>query len=147
MRADGSRGLCQADGVPFLSLTLDADIAADADLLDKVVSDLQSNIAVSEDNSITGTLKYVTGYTGFSGDPDEQEGHFLAVHASAVEGAVIKAEVIGGDHGEVTLDNDGILIARIKNNQQALKFSATTGAGTQTIIYDLSGLTLTPEEE
>ena len=145
MRADGARGLRQADGVPFLSLTLDADIAPDADLLDKVVSDLQSDIEVSDDNKITGTLKYLTGYTGFSGDPAEQEGNYLAVHASAVEGAVIKAEIIGGDHGEVTLDEDGILIARIKNNQQVLKFSATTSAGTQTILYDLSGLTLTEE--
>ena len=114
-------------------------------MLGKVVSDLQSDIAVSEDGKITGALKYVTGYTGFSGDASEQSGNFLAIHATADEGAVIKAEVIGGDHGEVTLDEDGILIARIKNNRQMLRFSATTSAGTQTIFYDLSGLTLTEE--
>ena len=145
MQAAGSEGVCEDDGVPFLSLTLAADIASDTDLLGKVVSDLQTGIEVGEDNKITGTLKYVTGYTEFSGDAAEQSGNYLAVHATADEGAIIKAEIIGGDHGEVTLDEDGILIARIKNNLQALRFSATTSAGTQTIIYDLSGLTLNEE--
>ena len=65
--------------------------------------------------------------------------------ATAVEGAVITAQVIGGDHGPVTLDDDGILIARIKNNSQDLEFKAITADGVQTIRYDLSGLTL--EEE
>lgn len=146
MQAAGAEGVREADGVPFLSLTLAADIAADTDLLGKVVSDLQSGIEVSEDNKITGTLKFVTGYTGFSGDASEQSGNYLAVHATAEEGAVIKAELIGGLHGEVTLDEDGILIVRITSNLQALKFSATTSAGTQTTIYDLSGLTLEEEE-
>ena len=45
----------------------------------------------------------------------------------------------------MTLDEDGILIARIKNTRQVLEFKATTEAGTQTIRYDLSGLTLNEE--
>ena len=114
------------------------------DLLGVSVTDLQEDISVS-DNAITGTLKYVTGYTGFSGDSSEQSGHYLAVKATAEEGATIKAEIIGGDHGEVTLDEDGILIARIGNTSQKLKFTAETDEGSQTIIYDLSGLTLAPE--
>lgn len=145
MQADRACRVREADGVPFLSLTLGADIGAGVDLLGKSVSDLQSSITVSSDNKITGTLKYVTGYTGFSGTVSEQSGNYIAVKATAEEGAVIMAEVIGGDHGEVTLDEDGILIARIKNTSQKLRFSATTDAGTQTIIYDLSGLTLNEE--
>ena len=109
------------------------------------MSDLQDSIAVSDDHKITGTLKYVTGYTGFSGDEAEQRGHYIAVHATADEGAVITAQVIGGDHGEVTLDSDGILIARIKNTTQKLRFTATKNTVVQTIDYDLSGLTLAPE--
>ena len=108
------------------------------------MTDLQEDITVSN-GAITGTLKYVTGYTGFSGDEAEQSGHYLAVKATAEEGAEIRAEVVGGDHGEVTLDEDGILIARIKNVSQKLRFTAVTSAGTQTIVYDLSGLTLAPE--
>lgn len=114
-------------------------------MLDKVVGDLQSNVTVSG-NAITGELLYVTGYTGFSGDPAEQSGNYIAVKATAEAGAVITAEVIGGDHGEVTLDSDGILVARIKNTSQKLRFTATSDNGTQTIIYDLSGLTLDGEE-
>ena len=105
---------------------------------------MQSGVTIS-DGAITGTLKYVTGYTGFSGAAAEQEGNYLAVKATATDGAVITAEVIGGDHGPVTLDDDGILIARIKNTGQALRFRATTEAGTQTIVYSLSGLTLLEE--
>lgn len=37
----------------------------EVDLFDKTVSDLQNDIVIGEDG-ISGTLKYVTGYTGFS---------------------------------------------------------------------------------
>ena len=52
-------------------------IAADQDLLGKVVADLQKDCGVSADN-IVGTLKYVEDYTGFSSKPEEQNGHYLA---------------------------------------------------------------------
>lgn len=125
-------------------MALSADIESSVDLLGKIITDLQDEVTVSG-SAITGTLKYVTGYTGFSGDSSEQSGHYIAVKATAEEGATIKAEVIGGDHGEVTLDEDGILIARIKNTSQKLRFTAESANGTQTIVYDLSGLTLAPE--
>lgn len=44
--------------------------SADATLFGKKVSDLQTNVAVGAD-SITGTLKNVTGYTEFSSKPAE----------------------------------------------------------------------------
>lgn len=47
-------------------------------LLGKYASDLQKDVTVSA-NSILGTLKYVTDYTGFSGDPELQEGNYLAI--------------------------------------------------------------------
>lgn len=109
------------------------------------MTDLQSDIEISADHKITGTLKKITGWTAFSGDPAEQSGNYIAVKATAVEGAVITAEVIGGDHGPVTLDEDGILVARIKNTNQKLQFKAITTAGIQTITYSLSGLTLLAE--
>ena len=122
-------------------LALSADIGPAVDLLGKVVGDLQEDVSI-EGTAITGTLKAVTGYTGFSGDPEEQSGHYLAVKATAVEGAVITAELIGGTHGEVTLDPDGILIARITGTTQKLRFTATTDEGAQTIVWSLTGLTL-----
>ena len=43
-------------------------------VLGKATSDLQDNVVVGA-NSITGTLKYVTGYTGFSSKVEEQSGN------------------------------------------------------------------------
>lgn len=44
----------------------------------KNASELIENISVYEDGSVEGTLKYVTGYTGFNGeDAEEQEGYFF----------------------------------------------------------------------
>lgn len=116
------------------------------DLLGKTVDDLQTGVAVS-DNAVSGTLKYVTDYTGFSGDVAEQSGNYLVLQAESENaGAVITAEVIDGDHGPVTLDEDGILVARIKNTSQKVKFTVTAdGYNTNEQEFDLTGLTLAGE--
>ena len=80
------------------------DIAADFDLLGKVVADLQKDVAVSGDNFV-GTLKYVKGYTGFSGDPDEQEGNYVAFKVNYAD-PYTKLTVQKGSKDEVELDND-----------------------------------------
>ena len=49
------------------ALKVDFNIADDEDLLGKVISDLQEDYGVSA-GRILATLKYVTDYTGFSGD-------------------------------------------------------------------------------
>ena len=116
------------------------------DLLGKDITDLQSNVSVGVNGIISGTLLYLDDYTGFSGDTAEQSGHYLAVKATATEGATITAELIGGNHGPVTLDSDGILIARITDTKkQKLRFTATVSGKTDTIIYSLKGLTLEAE--
>lgn len=96
-------------------------------------------------SGIGGTLKYVTGYTGFSGDPAEQSGNYLVIKCDTgdVSGATITAELIGGDHGPVTLDADGILISRIKNRSQKIKLTASKeGYGTVEKVFDLASLIL-----
>ena len=105
---------------------------------------MQSNIVVG-DIAIGGTLKYVTGYTGYSGDEELQEGNYIALHAKAVEGATIKAELFGGEPGETTLDEDGIVITRLTTNATSIKFTATKGTVTQTKMINLISLVL--EEE
>lgn len=122
---------------------MDDTIPDGVSLLGKELSDLQSGVSVAGDG-IIGTLKYVTGYTGFSGDPAEQSGNYLALHIdSAVEGATITVEVIGGDHGPATLDEDRTCIFRIKNNYQKIKITAAkAGTPTVTKTYNLLGLTL-----
>lgn len=115
------------------------------DLLGKVVTDLQSNVSVGE-NAITGELKYVTGYTGFSSNPAEQEGNYLVIHCESAEpDAVITVEVVGGYSGPVTLDDDGIIILRIANNMQAVRVTCYAGGAYKELTYGLTGITLDPE--
>lgn len=97
---------------------------------------------------IAGTLKYVTGYTGFSGDPAEQQGNYLVLHIDTdVEGATIEVELIGGTHGSVTLDSDRTIILRIKNKFQKIKITASKeGYPTVSKTYTLGGVTLEPAE-
>ena len=115
-------------------------------MLGKSVSDLQSGITVGT-NEITGTLKYVTGYTGFSGDTSEQSGNYLALHCTAGETAdSITVEFIGGvsGRGEITLDEDGIIILRVSNNDQKVRVRAyKDGLVANVKTYSLADLVLT----
>ena len=86
--------------------TIDADIADSVDLLGKKASDLQKGVFIV-DGKVFGTLKYVTGYTGFSGRADEQEGYYLVLHYACEDADSIK---VNG----VTLDEDGLHILIIK---------------------------------
>ena len=126
-------------------MSLSADIETSVDLLGKIVTDLQDEVTVSGD-TISGTLLYVDDYTGFSGDPTEQAGNYLVVKCTADEGDTITLDLIGGIHGPVTLDDDGICIIRITDKDtQKLKYTATGADGsTETKIWNLTGLTLTP---
>lgn len=129
------------------SLSCDADIAAGTDLLGKYVADLQSGVTIVGDE-VFGTLKYVDDYTGFSGDPDEQVGHFLVLHVSTGEVAndKITIQLIGGDHPAVNVDqSDGIVILRIKNTAEKVQFLAYKGSAMTGKVLDLSNLVL--EEE
>lgn len=116
-------------------------VTDNTDLLGKTADQLQSGIKVKKDG-IVGTLAYVRGYTGFSGDIAEQSGHYIALKAESADGATIKAQVIGGTHGEVTLDSDRILIARVANNTQSIRFTATKDTKTATVEYALTDLVL-----
>ena len=126
-------------------MTVDADISSSLDLLGKVVTDLQENITISE-NNVSGNLKYVTGYTGFSGDVAEQSGNYLALHFEVpdVSGVTISAVLVGGVHPESKLlDADGILLVRIQNTSEKIRITATkSGHGPVTKTYNLTGLTL-----
>ena len=56
-------------------------------------------------------------------------------------------DLIGGAHGPVTLDDDGICIILIRDKDtQKLKYTATGADGsTDERIWNLTGLILTPE--
>lgn len=122
--------------------------SGEAVLFGKNVSDLQTDVTVNED-SITGTLKYVTGYTDFSAETSEQEGNYLALKCDTnTDGAVVTVEVVGGTKGPVTLDADKNIVLLIKDKaSQDVRVIATKGDQSIEKTYDLSGLTLEPEQE
>lgn len=129
----------------MIALSVDADIPAEANLLGKSVSDLQENITISE-NAVSGSLKYVTGYTGFSGDAELQSGNFLAVHAEAENADSIYAELIGGESGPVQLDADGIVVFRIADKDtQAVKLTTYKGSASESVELSIAGLTVATE--
>lgn len=128
----------------YLEIICDADISATFDLLGKYVDDLQESIEIGED-TISGTLKKVTDYTGFSGDVSEQSGNYLALHCDSVgaAGATVKVELVGGVHGEVTLDPDRIIVIRVTSTEQKVKITASkSGLESEVKEYKLTGLTL-----
>ena len=127
--------------------TVSFTVAAEEDsyLLGKYPIELQSDIVVSE-SSISGTLHYVTGYTGFSSEPTEQEGNYLALKvAPEPEDATVTVHLVGGTKGPVTLDADHIIVLKIANKDtQNIKVTTTKGDLSVTKFYSLSGLVLEP---
>jgi len=95
----------------------------------------------SAGNGLTGTLKYVDNYTGFSGDPELQEGNYLVFHAAVpnVEGVTITATM----DNTSTLDEDGIGVFRVrdKSTQTLTIVASKEGFDSVTKVYSLSGLT------
>ena len=111
------------------------------DLLGKNASDLMTDV-VLEDNSLSGTVKYVDDYTGFSSNVSEQSGNYIALIAETDGTEPITAFINGGLNTEpVTLDDDGIFIARLIDTATSITF--TTGETTKTI--DVTNLTLASE--
>lgn len=104
---------------------------------------MQSNVVVGE-TSITGTLKYVTGYTEFSSETSEQSGNYLVLKLDVDPAdAVTTVEVVGGTKGPVTLDSDMNIVLLIRNKDtQSIKVTVTKGKESVVKTYSLTGLTL-----
>ncbi len=115
----------------------------ETDLLGKRADALQENVIVG-DNSISGELKYVTGYTGFSGKASEQSGNYLALKFEAEDGAETTVELLGGKLGHpVTLDSDMNIVLRITDPmQQKIRVVTTKGTSSTTKTYALNSLVL-----
>lgn len=86
------------------------------------------------DNTITGTLKYVTGYTEFNpSEPDEQEGNYLALDFadSFTDGTVTSIQVThtGGEQKSVTLNSgDSYYVLRVVDPNDVIT-ATPTGSG------------------
>lgn len=123
---------------------VDTDIPQGVDLLGKQLTDLQENIEVGDD-AISGTLKYITGWTAFSGDVSEQSGNYIALHIDTeIPADSITVELTNGTVGHpVALDEDRTIILRISDKDtQTIEIVAKAGTATITKEYELTGLTL-----
>lgn len=120
----------------------------ETDVLGKFVEELQSGVTVSGD-SISGTLHYVTDYTGFSGDPEEQSGNYLVLHCDMTEDPndVITVELLHGTLGRpVTLDEDHNIVLKIGDTtQQQVRVVGVHEGESIVKTYSLSNLTLESE--
>lgn len=127
-------------------VALTTAIAAGFDLLGKVVADLQKDTAINT-SKIFGTLKYVTDYTGFSGDPELQEGNYLAIKAVNNVGAT-KMTVQFAGRSEIVLDPD---LTHVQRFPSAIPYVTVRAYDANDKVidaqtYDLSALVLEPAE-
>lgn len=140
--------------VPYSAIVIEATSSAyleiepdDPDTIryGKDVADLQDNVLINDD-SISGTLKYVTGYTGFSGDVEEQSGNYLAFSIVAPNGATNTVQLVGGGaSGNVVELSDDYVVARIKSKNTKLILTSTINGLTVTKTYSLRLLKLLSE--
>lgn len=135
---------------PLSALTIDANISDSVDLLGKVASDLQSDIVIAN-GAITGTLKYVEGYTGWSSNPDEQEGNYIALHFEVpnVTDASIYVRFPTGSNKKYIVDaTDGLIVSRLTAAHLAggLEVTVTHDDYADFVTtFDISDITLTPK--
>lgn len=124
-------------------------------LLGKNSSDLQENIKITEDNYVTGKLKYVTGYDGFSNKPAEQKGNYLALKADMrgqnLDGAKLSMKYSNSTRSETPLDDDKLMVVRVveKNGSKGtLSVIAKRDDAEEayTTVYKLDKLDLDPAD-
>lgn len=128
---------------PLFNLKVDADIAATVDLFGKKITDLQSDVYVAGD-MVHGIAKHVTGYTGFSGNVNEQSGYYVALRAYVPNIEDVTITFKGAQ--EVVLDSDGIIVVKIKPNCRPISFTASkTGYVSATKTFTFKGITFKPE--
>ena len=140
--------------VPFSAIILEEAINVTMDVeptdpsttrYGKEVDDLQSNIEINEGSQqIVGTLRYVTGYTGYSGDVEKQSGNYLALDVSATPAeAKIYIDIIGGDsEGNPVEIDDGYVVVRVANRNQKIRLKTVNGDNVIERVYGLGSLKL-----
>ena len=111
------------------------------------VSDLQEDVTIGENGEVCGTLHYVEGYTGFSGDPEEQEGNYLAIHFEDATATSISVRPLGSTNDPKALDEDGILVMRVRPNVEGIEVYSVINGVTYMNIVKFVGLVKEPKED
>ena len=134
-------------GVVGPSTYLDLGVQAlpgSTEVLGETVSNLQTGVVFQENGVVRGTLNYVSGYTGFSGDPVEQSGWYLAFKAEVPD----ETPGVNGFNIALTykttknLDADGMVVIRVTDLSRPVTLTATKGGSTTTKTFSLAGLEL-----
>ena len=130
------------------SLSIDFDVPDTVDLFGKVASNLQQGVSLNTAGTgIEGTLKYVEEYTGFSSDPELQEGNYIVFHVDVpgVDGVTYTATM----DNTSTLDSDQIAIFRVrdKSSQTLTIVASKEGYNSVTKTYGLSDLYCKAKDE
>ena len=104
---------------------------------------------VTNNQAISGTLKYVTDYTEFSSDTNLQKGNFLAVKFTDLDPRATSVKV-GIEPGtplvDIMADPDKNGVFRILTPAtNKLVVESSDGTHTKKQVYDLSRLVLEPE--
>lgn len=126
---------------PLAALAMDFDIADSVDLLGKKASDLQTDMAVDGQRKVSGTSKYVTGYTGFSSKTAERKGNYMAFHISV--GELVIGTNVTVKANNVTMDPDGLMVIRFKDdikNGYVYVTASADGHPSVTKIFDLASV-------
>ena len=131
---------------PALSIAV-SPITGNTDLLGKKASELQSNIVINDTTmSISGTLKHVTGYTGFSSNVDEQSGNYIALNVDPESGfpESMTVEVKNGTSGpsKITAEDHQVVLKIKDASKQSIIIKATNKGSEVTKEYNFVGLTL-----
>ena len=120
---------------------------SDTPILGKNVSEFQSDIQIKDDK-ITGTLNYIEGFTEFNGsDPTEQEGNYLFLNFKDTVADKIESKLIGGKHDRyVDCTSDKWMLYLVTASCTGVEVKLTKGEMTNIKVFDISDLTLTPNE-
>lgn len=112
-----------------------------------MASDIQTGVSFG-DGEILGTLKYITGWTAFSGNPEYQSGNYLAIHCDVNSDATVRVGLFPNQDGKgmMTLDADGLAVMRItnKDTQKVVVQATNVDSGIEK-TYSLKGLVLQTE--
>lgn len=120
--------------------------SSETSVLGKTVSELQQNVVIS-DTDISGTLHHVTDYTGFSSNPTDQQGNYLALKFEVDSPDTdVYVNLAGGTVGWVKLDEDLLHVLKIanKDSQTVQVYYQIGEEKSETKTYSLTGLTLEP---
>ena len=120
--------------------------SSETSVLGKTVSELQQNVVIG-DTDISGTLHYVADYTGFSSNPTDQQGNYLALKFEVDSPDTdVYVNLAGGTVGWVKLDEDLLHVLKIanKDSQTVQVYYQIGEKKSETKTYSLTGLTLEP---